>query len=273
MKTVTTVDQNSTSDLFASNEIMKPAIDLKGSVFTLTVLRLQSNDLAAIEKELKERLALGPRFFEDAPVVIDLDVLKEQDQEINLNQLSELLRSLRLIPVGVRHGNPAQQQLALEAGLALMKGGAIKDIGASSAAKPAATPASKETAPAQAKMSDIKVPEQAASESATKIIYQPIRSGQQIYAKGGDLIVLGAVNAGAEIIADGNIHVYAPLRGRALAGVRGDKSARIFCHHMEAQLVSVCGHYRVFEDTVPSDIRNKAVQIYLDNEQLKIDLI
>ncbi|TPW14125.1 MAG: septum site-determining protein MinC, partial [Halothiobacillaceae bacterium] len=109
--------------------------------------------------------------------------------------------------------------------------------------------------------------------SATKVIYQPIRSGQQIYAKGGDLIVLAAVNAGAEIIADGNIHIYAPLRGRALAGVRGNNSARIFCYNMEAELVAVAGHYRVFEERVPSEFRNKAVQIYLDNEQLKIELL
>jgi septum site-determining protein MinC len=269
MKTVSTADHNDTSDLFSAPE-QKPAIDLKGSVFTLTVLRLQSNDMAAIEKELRERLAQGPRFFEDAPIVIDLEILKEQNLEIDLNQLSNLLRVLRLIPVGVRHGSPEHQKSALEAGLALMKGGAIKDLSIPAAPRPvqAAQPESK---PAP-KMAEVKAPEQKVSET-TKIIYHPIRSGQQIYAKGGDLIVLAAVNAGAEIIADGNIHVYAPLRGRALAGVRGDQSARIFCHNMEAQLISVAGHYRVFEDKVPSDIRNKAVQIYLDNEQLKIDLL
>lgn len=276
MKNVSTADHSDTSDLFAQQE-QKPAIDLKGSVFTLTVLRLQSNEFSDIEKELQERLAQGPRFFEDAPIVIDLDQLKEQELDIDLVELDRLLRKLRLIPVGVRHGSPAHQESALKAGMALMKGGAIKDLSI-----PAAAPAKQQTQPkpspptevATPKTPEIKVPEQPASgNTTTKVIHQPIRSGQQIYAKGGDLIVLAAVNAGAEIIADGNIHIYAPLRGRALAGVQGDQSARIFCHNMEAQLVSVAGHYRVFEDTVPSDIRNKAVQIYLVNEQLKIDLL
>ena len=278
MKTVSSANQDNVSDLFASPE--KPAIELKGSVFTLTVLRLQSSDIDAIEKELRDRLAQGPRFFEDAPMVVDLEILKEQDLDIDFGKLSALLRELRLIPVGVRHGTPEHQKAAIAAGLAVMKGGAIKDLTMPSAPaqKPSADqqPAPQAEKQATAKMAaDVKAPEPEQSEESrtTKVIYQPIRSGQQIYAKGGDLIVLAAVNAGAEIIADGNIHVYAPLRGRALAGVQGDQSARIFCHNMEAQLVSVAGHYRVFEDTVPGDIRNKAVQIYLDNEQLKIDLL
>lgn len=272
MKNASTADQNSTSDLFAPSE-QKPAIELKGSVFTLTVLRLQDNDMAAIEKELQDRLAQGPRFFEDAPMVIDLDPLREQDMSINLAELSTLLRKLRLIPVGVRHGSPEHQQSALDAGLALMKGGAIKDLTMPAPKQPPAA----EAEPVTPKMAEAKPieqqPEPSSNMAATKVIYQPIRSGQQVYAKGGDLIVLAAVNAGAEIIADGNIHIYAPLRGRALAGVQGDQSARIFCHNMEAQLVSVAGHYRVFEDIVPSDIRNKSVQIYLVNEQLKIELL
>jgi len=270
MKNVSTAENNNASDIFSAPE-QKPAIDLKGSVFTLTVLRLQSNEISEIESELRERLAQGPRFFEDAPMVIDLDVLKEENLDIDLASLSTLLRELRLIPVGVRHGSPEHQKSALAAGLALMKGGAIKDL--SMPAKPIQTPAAQvEKKPIPPKMSEVQAPEQKSS-GTTKVIHQPIRSGQQIYAKGGDLVVLAAVNAGAEIIADGNIHIYAPLRGRALAGVQGDKSARIFCHNMEAQLVSVAGHYRVFEETVPSEIRNKAVQIYLDNEQLKIDLL
>ncbi len=270
MKTVSPAEHTNTSDdLFATPE-QKPAIDLKGSVFTLTVLRLQSNDIADIENELRERLAQGPRFFEDAPMVIDLDVLKEQQMDIDLKRLSELLRKLRLIPVGVRHGSPEHQASALKAGLAIMKGGAIKDL--SMPATTTTKPPAKTEKPPSPKMSDVRTPEQTDG-GTTKVLHQPIRSGQQIYAKGGDLVVLAAVNAGAEIIADGNIHIYAPLRGRALAGVQGDKSARIFCHNMEAQLVSVAGHYRVFEETVPGEIRNKAVQIYLDNEQLKIDLL
>jgi septum site-determining protein MinC len=102
------------------------------------------------------------------------------------------------------------------------------------------------------------------------MVTQPIRSGQRIYARDGDLIVLAAVNAGAEVMADGNIHIYAPLRGRALAGVRGNQNARIFCHSMEAELIAIAGSYRVFEDRVPDEIRQKSVQICLRGEQLDI---
>ena len=271
MKSASTADQN--GDLFLAQE-HKPAIELKGSVFTLTVLRLQSNDIDAVKSELQERLAQGPRFFEDAPMVIDLEILKEENLAVNFTQLVALLRELRLIPVGVRHGSQDHQQAAVAAGLALMKGGAIKDLGEPRAAP---QPKREEKKEKRQVVASPKVPETAQtkteSSEKTKVIYQPIRSGQQVYAKGGDLIVLAAVNAGAEIIADGNIHVYAPLRGRALAGVQGDRKARIFCHHMAAELVAVAGHYRVFEEGAPRDIRDKSVQIYLEGDQLKIDLL
>jgi septum site-determining protein MinC len=105
------------------------------------------------------------------------------------------------------------------------------------------------------------------------MITQPIRSGQRTYAKGGDLVLLGAVNAGAEVMADGNLHIYAPLRGRALAGLDGNTQSRIFCQSMEAELVAIAGNYRVFEDDIPPEIYRKSVQIYLDGEQLIIEPI
>ncbi len=272
MKTMSNTDQNDNPDLFLPKE-QKPAIDLKGSVFTLTVLRLQSNDLADVERELEERLALGPRFFEDAPIVVDVEILKDQALEVDFPALVEVLRKLRLVPVGLRHGSHDHQKAALGAGFALMKGGVIKDL-------PSVTqPAPKAEKPAKPKKPPPPPPTAETAEStdvkakATKVIYQPIRSGQQIYARGGDLIVMAAVNAGAEIVADGNIHIYAPLRGRALAGVTGDTKARIFCQHMDAELVAIAGHYRVFEDQVPPEYQSKAVQFYLDDEQLNISLL
>lgn len=273
MKTVLTAGQAEIPDLFVPKE-HKAALDLKGSVFTLTVLRLHTNDLTDIESELKGKIAQGPRFFEDAPVVIDVEPLKEAGLELDFAPFIRLLREIRLVPVGVRHATPPQQEAAKLAGLALMKGGAIRDLPSQKASTPESDAKTAETATTTRQH---KIEKQAESETApaptiTKVIYQPIRSGQQIYARGGDLIVLAAVNAGAEIVADGNIHVYAPLRGRALAGVTGDRTARIFCQNMGAELVSIAGHYRVFEDNVPDAVRHKAVQIYLDeNEQLKIE--
>jgi septum site-determining protein MinC len=109
---------------------------------------------------------------------------------------------------------------------------------------------------------------EAAPAVGTMIIDRPVRAGQQIYAKGGDLVVLAMVSAGAEVIADGNIHVYAPLRGRALAGARGNADARIFARSMEAELVSIAGVYRTIEQALPDSILGKPTQIYLENERL-----
>jgi septum site-determining protein MinC len=103
-----------------------------------------------------------------------------------------------------------------------------------------------------------------------KLVYDPVRSGQQIYAGDGDLVLLSPVNAGAEVIADGNIHCYAPLRGRALAGVKGNTGARIFCQCMEAELVAISGNYQIFEEEWPEKVYRKAVQIYLEDERLHI---
>jgi septum site-determining protein MinC len=100
------------------------------------------------------------------------------------------------------------------------------------------------------------------------VIDKPVRTGQRIHAEGGDLVVLAIVNAGAELIADGDIHVYAPLRGRALAGARGDTSARIFAQCMEAELVSIAGYFQVFEEGLPAALRSKPVQVFLDGERV-----
>lgn len=283
MNIVTRADTQQPAEVVSLKE-RKTVVDLKGSVFTLTVLRLHSSDLGLIEQELRERIAQGPRFFEDAPVVIDLESVRDSQAELDFARLAPLLRRLKLIPVGVRHGNLNQQLAAVEAGLALMKGGSIRELPMSSsapntAAAPVSAKGDDSTATAvQARIEAVTSPAPASSatdkteKSATRTVYQPIRSGQQIYARNGDLIVLAAVNAGAEVVADGNIHVYAPLRGRALAGIHGDPRARIFCQSFEAELVSLAGHYRVFEEKVPAELYRKAVQIYLnDKDQLTIE--
>lgn len=241
------------------------AIDLKGSVFTITVMRLYHNDLAHLERELRHYVAKSPRFFNNAPVVIDVSTLQEPATPIDFKAMAELLRGLHLVPVGVRHADAAQQDAAVAAGLAIMNGGTLKDLPGAQAPPAAGL---RRTPPA------VEHKKTGASQTqATKVIHQPVRSGQQIYARGGDLVVLAAVNAGAEIVADGNIHVYAPLRGRALAGVQGGTGARIFCQHMAAELVAIAGHYRVFEDAVPREFRDKPVQVHLDKEQLVFTLL
>ncbi len=224
-------------------------IEFKGSVFTLPVLHLHSVDLGAVAEGLARHLAKGLRFFEGAPVVLDLGAVR--GQALDLAALNEHLRALNLVPVGVRSADPAQQAQAREAGLAVLQGGARLERD-----EPAA--------PAGSERRETDGPPPA------KVVEQPVRSGQQVYARGGDLVLLAPVNPGAEVIADGSIHVYAPLRGRALAGVRGDIAARIFAHSMEAELVSVAGHFRIFEEAPPESVHRRPAQIYLDGERLVV---
>ncbi|MGH8610140.1 MAG: septum site-determining protein MinC [Gammaproteobacteria bacterium] len=234
-----------------------PAVELKGSVFTLTVVRIQSPELDAVETQLKECLAQGPRFFEDAPVVVDLEPLKGKDKRPDLLKLITLLQTLRLIPVGVRNACPDQRMEAVKGGIAIMQGGAIQDLPPGGRVENNAVKVEND-------------PQMQIQRGRTKVVRKTIRSGQQVYAAGGDLIVLAPVNAGAEVVADGHIHVYAPLRGRALAGVMGDAQARIFCQCMEAELVAVAGHYQIYEEGVPSDLHRNPVQVYLEEERLNV---
>ena len=246
--------QSTKEDFKKTTHAKDSVLDIKGSVFTLTVLCLKSTDSAAIELALHEHLSRAPRFFHNAPVVIDVKALPhDAATTLDFGLLTTLLRKHNLIPVGVRHAVPEQLDHAIKAGLAILQGGTKPEP-----VEPAATPTTHITA----------TPPQATT--TTKIVRQPVRSGQQIYAKGGDLILLAPVNAGAEVLADGNIHIYAPLRGRALAGVTGDMNARIFTHSLEAELVSVAGHYRIFEQQPATDVHGKSVQIYLESDRLII---
>ena len=236
-----------------SSEPSAPAVELKGSVFTLPILRIKRWDLAAIEADLTERLAQSLRFFENAPVVVDLEALDDDGaQALDFAALCQLLREKSLVPVGVRKADADRQAAAVAAGLAVLKGGSVQSL---------------ETTPAPQTTSSSS-PADPPHPVKTRVVEQPVRSGQRIYAQGGDLIVLAPVNAGAEVIADGNIHVYAPLRGRALAGVMGDDSARIFAQFMAPELVAIAGHYQVYEEPLPGHLFGKAVQARLDGSQL-----
>lgn len=253
-------DQSNTAK---ASDKTAPAVTLKGSVFTLPILKLSSCDLGLIENELTLRLSTALEFFKNAPVVIDLELVQEDATELRFSQLEALLRKLKLVPVGIQNGSEILNTAAVSAGFAILTGQTVDRVLESR--KPA-----KQEAPTQGEDSARQSASSVFVTETSKFIKQPIRSGQRVYAKGGDLVILGMVNHGAEVMADGNIHIYAPLRGRALAGLDGNNESRIFCHSMEAELVAVAGNYRVFEDKVPDDLYKKPVQIYLEGEQLKI---
>jgi septum site-determining protein MinC len=227
-----------------------PAFELKGSRFTLSVLNLRSSDLAAIDERLAAVVAQAPDFLAQAPVVLEPAAELDSDA-LDLVALTELLRRHGLVPVGLRGGDEALRQRAGLAGLALLGDAGTPARGPQTPPPP--TPA-------------------AAPQTSARVVDKPVRSGQQVYAEGGDLVVLGTVSTGAEVIADGSIHIYGALRGRALAGARGDESARIFCQAMEPELVSIAGCYRLFEEPDPRTHGHTA-QVRLDGERLIIDAL
>jgi septum site-determining protein MinC len=225
--------------------VEQTALTFKGSSFALTVAHVTTTDLERIKRELTAKTAKAPAFFQEMAIVLDFQAI--DGQPLDLRGLLDMLRSYGTNPLGVRHADVFQQTEARALGLAIFPP-LRKDESRPPPPEPRIKP---------------------------KLWTQPVRSGQQVYAPGGDLIVLGMVNSGAEVLADGHIHCYAPLRGRALAGVKGDLDARIFTYCLEAELLSVAGFYRVVENVkeLPAEVRAKPAQIYLSGERVMIESV
>ena len=330
----------------------KPLFDLKSTAWTLTALRLQSADLAALVAALNARFADSPGLFDDDAVVLDLSPLREADSAVDVAGLLPHLRRHGMRPIAAQGGSPAQMAAARAAGLAEATGAAPQAILSASAAStavetavetsvttaaaaaPAPAPASaslplpppaiempaSESAPVSAATPALlpardrvvrgpkvavprpepatagpapqfagaphpPLPESSAAPVAsalhaanastaalpTMVVDRPLRSGQRVYARGADLVVLAVVSFGAEVIADGNIHVYGPLRGRAIAGARGNTQARIFSTCMEPQLVSIAGIYRTTETPLPAAVLGHAAQVRLEGEKIIVE--
>jgi septum site-determining protein MinC len=229
------------------------AVEFKSSTFSMPVLVLSSDNLDAIELQLQEKIGLAPEFFKNTPLVIDFQEINKQGYRIDVKEVVDILRKAGLLPVGIRGGNTLQNKKALELLMPIYSSNPAAIITDSKKQK--------EVVPPPKANVDADVLQ-------TVLITQPVRSGQRIYAA-GDLVVLAQVSAGAEIIAEGNIHVYNTIRGRALAGVQGNTQARIFCFDLQAELISIAGNYKVSED-LDESMRNKPVQIYLQGQSLII---
>ena len=245
--------------------------ELKGSLFTLTVMHLRSTDLESIASELDRKTSQAPDFFRNTPVVLDLVELKSSEIP-DFGAISRQMREFGLVPVGVRGGDESLRLAAVEAGWATLPDRGGRSERTPTAPEQPAAPSSPDTG--ESVPDDVPQPRASAgrSGSPTRVVSQPIRSGQQIYAEGGDLLVLRTVSAGAEIMADGNIHVLGALRGRALAGLSDDENTHIICQSLEAELISIAGRYRVFEELDPA-VRGKAVHIHLNGDRLLIEPI
>ena len=228
----------------------RTSFDLKSASLPVVAVVLKTTDAALLAADLAERLADDPGFFDNDPVLIDLVPVREAAEPIDFEAVAALLRQHRTRPVAVRGGSPAQMEAAHAAGLV---------------AAPDAPPARAEPAAPEV-VREVPMPG-----PGTVVVDKPLRSGQEVYARGADLVVLAMVSFGAEVIADGNIHVYAPLRGRAMAGARGNTEARIFSTCLEPQLVSIAGIYRTTETELPDNVRGKPAQVRLEGEKLLIE--
>ena len=282
------------------------AVEMKGGMYAFMSLRLHSTDLDAIERALVDKVQQAPGFFKDTPVVVDLSALEapparereEGDEDdaasapddgtpttLDGEGLIRCIRRAGLVPIVASTGDKSSP-LAASVSLPLIETGARRSAEAGPGNGAAVSLVSGAPGALRARpdgssdeSSGGALPGAAGQTTVERVEYvvrtpmlvdRPVRSGQQVYARDTDLVVVGQVGPGAEVIADNNIHVYGPLRGRALCGVSGNTDARIFCQSLEAELVSVAGNFRMLE-TIPENLRGRPAKIFLDNERLSIE--
>lgn len=234
------------------------AFEIKSAQLPLVALMLKSSDWSIVQTELLKKFGPkgeSPDFFDHDALVIDFSHLDSQEPLHDMVPLLKALRTCNLVPVAVRGASPHWMQTALALGLV------------EAAAEVHRTRAVVESAASQLETKPV-VNQTIREEPGpvTMVIDKPLRSGQKIYAKGSDLVILAMVNQGAEVVADGNIHVYAPLRGKAMAGARGNTQARIFSLCMEPELISIAGVYRTSENPLPAEVRGHPAQVRLSDD-------
>ena len=242
-----------------STGAVRPSFDLKSAQLPVLSVVLRGTDMQALVQDLKQRLSDDPDFFDNDPVLIDLSQVNDAEEEIDFPALIDALRAHRTIPVAVRGGNEAQMAAANALGLT-----AAPDVMPARRAEPEIHEIIREVEVVH----EVEVPAPLAD---AVIVDKPLRSGQRVYAKGTDIVVLDIVSYGAEVIADGTVHVYAPLRGRAVAGASGNTNARIFSTCMEAQLLSIAGIYRTIETDLPAEVAGKPAKVRLEGEKIIIE--
>ncbi len=223
-------------------------LEFKSDSFSIPVLLFFSDDLKNIGQRLQEKVDLAPEFFKYSPLIFDVQELNKQGLAIDIPALVDVIHQSGLLPTGIRGGNEQQNKAALKLHIPVY----------STHCNPA-------TSDTEKRKNTI---EPVTDANITTMVTRPVRSGQRIYAT-GDLVVLASVSAGAEIMAEGNIHIYNTLRGRALAGVQGNEDARIFCFDLQAELISIAGNYKVSED-MREVVSKKPVQVYLQGHTLII---
>jgi len=253
------------------------AFELRGSVLTVMVLHIKDPEPQTLYPQITKKIEPGRAFFASAPILIDLCGMDEEMQAtFDCQGLADLLRNLGLVPVAIRGAAVALHEAARVAGMGVLpaikgekkidivgqeESSSVPEEGTSSAEAESDEEAAAEVAPEVEETSGVQA-------AKTVVVRQPVRSGQQILAPGGDVIVLSSVNAGAEVLAAGNIHVYGALRGRAMAGINGDTGARVFSLQCNPELVAVAGEY-VVNEMLAADVVNRSVMIAWSDGSLK----
>ena len=257
-------------------------IEFRNTTLGATVAVLQATEPPALADALHKMLGGMPDFFNGEAVILDFSLLGDTASYIDWAGLNSLLRRYRLQPIGVLGLPPAQAEGARRAGLAELDAAVVRDRPAAQAparkSSPTPAPAQPVTqaatpAPESAAASAEPGPSSSAAASRpTLFVDRPLRSGQQVYARGTDVVLFGGVSPGAEIIADGSIHCYGPLRGRAIAGAQGDDSARIIASNFGPELVSIAGVFRTFESGVPATVAGRAAQVRLSGAESTLNI-
>ncbi|WAT15875.1 septum site-determining protein MinC [Xanthomonas fragariae] len=238
------------------NVDFEQAGELKIGQAGIANLRVRTLDVPRLVREMRERVTRAPKLFGRAAVILDFGGLAQVPDVATAKALLDGLRDAGVLPVALAYGTSEIDLLSQQLGVPLLAKfrAQYEPVAVSQPPPPPARaePAAPAARPAPGRMQR-----------------NAVRSGQQLYAENCDLTVLSTVGAGAEVIADGSIHIYGTLRGRALAGAQGNPDARIFCRDFHAELVAIAGHYKVLDD-VPMDLRGKAVQVWLEQDQIKI---
>lgn len=237
----------------ASEDPSDPCYEIKSADLSLVALLLKTTDIAEVSRALKQQMAESPGFFDQDPVVIDVGGLGLVDDEtIDLERLIAVLREYALVPLAIKGAHPTLLSLAKGVGLVDASDARIRRSIPLAEAPASQAPAVEQLSPPPMPVSAMRID-------------KPLRSGQQVYAKGRDLIVMGMVNAGAEVIADGHIHIYGTLRGKAIAGARGNGDAQIFALVMEPELISIAGVYRTSENPLSNEVLGKPAHVSLQS--------
>lgn len=250
----------------ATTNDYEQAGELKIGQVGIANLRIRTLDVGQLTREMRERVERAPKLFGRAAVIVDFGGLSQTPDLATAQALIEGLRAAGVLPIALAYGTRDNDALAEQLGLPVLA--KFRAQYERSDAPPAAAPAPRAPEPAPAPRAAAPRPAEAPRQPG-RMQKTAVRSGQQLYAQDCDLTALSTVGAGAEVIADGSIHIYGSLRGRALAGANGNQNARIFCRDFQAELVAIAGHYKVLDD-IPENLRGKAVQVWLENDQLKL---